>query len=85
MALIHPKDVSFFDDASGRERRVFNFLGESAKPDRHFICWYRPSIRGAEPLFVLLSKTQGFLVIEVTDLAIHEMKEGDPHTITVFI
>jgi hypothetical protein len=85
MALILPPDMILFDDVSEGEREVFHFLRNSARPDKYFVCWYRPSFRGDEPDFVLLSKKQGLLVIEVKDWAIHQIKEADPHTIKVFI
>jgi hypothetical protein len=77
MALIHPPDMSLFDDVSEGEREVFHFLTNSPRPERDFIGWYRPRIRSVEPDFVLLSNTQGLLVIEVKDWANHQIKGAD--------
>jgi hypothetical protein len=55
MARNYPNDIEGYAGATEGEKRVFRFLKESARPHKHFICWYQPPIgsSGKEPDFVL--------------------------------
>ncbi len=79
---MHPEDIEGLEGPIEGERKVFRFLREASRPDQDFIGWYEPAIggKGKEPDFVLFSKQQGLLVLEVKDWLIDQIEEAGPRT-----
>jgi len=78
MAKIWP-DSENFVRTSG-ERRVFRLFKNL--PD-HFYVWYEPLIIKHRPDFVILSKENGLLVIEVKDWKFNQLVECNPKEIEI--
>lgn len=71
---------SIHSEATVGEKRVYEFLRDSATPDDKFIAWYSPDIEDREPDFILLSPDSGLIVLEVKDWTIDQILELDPKT-----
>ncbi len=76
MATMIPENVEEF--TTNGERQTYRFLQSVAKPDKFFICWYLPDIDGNEPDFILYSRENGLIVLEVKDWSLDQIHMADP-------
>lgn len=85
MAQMHPEAIEKYPQATPGEKMFFRFIGEAAKPDKDFICWYEPAlgVSGKVPDFVLFGKTLGLVVFEVKDWKNKQIISYDPHQFTI--
>ena len=65
MAKMIPENVERF--TTDGERQTYRFLEVVAKPDECFLCWYLPDVQGREPDFILYSKQNGLIILEVKE------------------
>ena len=83
MSRMYPKDLEGLPEVTDGERQIFRRLKGAPWPEKEIICWYRPSIRGMEPDFVLYVYKLGILILEVKDWSIRQIEKGDPHQFTL--
>jgi len=77
MATMIPENVETFK--TDGEMRFYRFLDSVAKPDKSYLVWYTPDVRGKEPDFILYSDSVGIIIFEVKDWAVNQILKADPH------
>ncbi|MBW1799962.1 MAG: AAA family ATPase [Deltaproteobacteria bacterium] len=85
MARMFPYDIKDLENATGGEKRVFQFLKDAARPHKEFICWHRPPFErfGDGPDFILLGRGLGLLIIKVIDWQCHHITSFNPFEFTI--
>lgn len=76
MATMFPDRIESFTTVG--EKKVYEFLRKTAKPDNLFLVWYSPDIEDREPDFILFSPDCGLIVLEVKDWISQQILEADP-------
>lgn len=76
MATMIPANVDLF--TTNGEKQSYRFFEAVAKPDKQYLCWYLPDIRGKEPDFILFSYKLGLIVFEVKDWNLNQIREANP-------
>ena len=73
MAAMIPDNFETFKTAG--EMRFYRFLDAVAKPDKSYLEWYTPDVRGKEPEFILYSDSVGLVIFEFGELGSGQGKE----------
>lgn len=76
MAKMFPEEAG--DCATTGEKKFFDFLKNSARPDNACLAWYCPDIDDKEPDFILYTPYSGLVIFEVKDWLSTQILEIDP-------
>jgi len=87
MAVMIPEEIEGFEGATRRDKDIFRFLKQVARPHKDFICWFKPAMVHTEegPDFILYGKNLGLLVLTVRDWMLHQIATVTPQRFTIRI
>ncbi len=83
MATMIPESVERFKTEG--EKQFYRFLEKVAKPDAQYISWYTPDIEGKEPDFILFNDKTGFIIFEIKDWILDQIKQANAELFTLQI